>query len=419
LSGKFTEAKEKKQRAAFYKMPKLLIVAGEPSGDIHAANLIMALQKQSPGIELVGMGGPRMKEAGANILFDITGTDIVGFTEALTHLKRLKKLLQGLSELIDAEAPDGVVLIDYPGFNLRLASRAKKRGVKVIYYISPQVWAWGKGRIKKIARLVDKMIVILPFEEEFYSHEKIKVEFVGHPLLDTIGPFPSGQAPLIHSRGERHHFVTEVHRNFQEYELTGQAHNEAIAILPGSRQQEVRRHLSLMLDAASLMRKERPELQFVVLLAPSISPSVITAMSPLQGIRIIDLAQESPQKKYEVMAAAPLLLIASGTATLEGACVGTPMLIIYKVSFLTWLLSKALIRIPYIGLVNVVAGKKIAPEFLQFDARPERIAKTALDLLSDKEKMNTMRKELKEVRAKLGTPGASERAASIILEEIR
>jgi len=243
--------------------------------------------------------------------------------------------------------------------------------------------------IKEIARFVDKMIVILPFEKEFYSHEKIKVEFVGHPLLDTVEMFPSRQVG-----------------------------NGAIAILPGSRQQEVRRHLPLMLNAASLMRKERPELQFVILLAPSISPSMITAMPHLQGIRIMDLTREAPQKKYEAMAAASLLLIASGTATLEGACVGTPMLIIYKVSFLTWLMSKAFLKIPHIGLVNVIAGKEVAPEFLQFNARPERIAKTALDLLSDSEKMNAMRKELKEVRAKLGTPGASERTASIILEEI-
>ncbi|MBT9131949.1 lipid-A-disaccharide synthase [candidate division NPL-UPA2 bacterium Unc8] len=370
-------------------MLKLLIVAGEPSGDIHAASLITALRKQSPNIELVGMGGPRMREAGANILFDITGTDIVGFTEALVHIRRLKRLLQSLSELIDIEKPDGVILIDYPGFNLRLAARAKKRGVKVIYYISPQVWAWGKGRIKEIARLVDKMIVILPFEEKFYSNEKIRVEFVGHPILDIIETFSSEG-------------------------IVG----ETIAILPGSRQQEVHRHLPLMLDAASLMRKERPELQFVILLPPSISPSVITAMSNIGGIRIMDLAQEAPQKKYEAMAAAPLLLIASGTATLEGACVGAPMLIIYKVSFLTWLLSKMLLKIPYIGLVNVVAGKKVAPEFLQFNARPERIAKTALDLLTDKEKMNAMRKELKEVKTKLGTPGASERTASIILKEV-
>jgi lipid-A-disaccharide synthase len=371
-------------------MLKLLIVAGEPSGDIHAANLITAIKKKSPDTELIGMGGGRMREAGANILFDITDIDIVGFTEALSHLRKLKELLQSLSTFIDSEKPDGVILVDYPGFNLRLAARAKKKGIKVIYYISPQVWAWGKGRIKEIAKSVDKMIVILPFEKEFYSHEKVKVEFVGHPILDTIEMFPSEGAV-----------------------------NETIAILPGSRRQEVRRHLPLMLNAASLMRKERPELLFVVLLSPSISPSEIAAFALPPGVRIMDSAGTPPQKKYEVMASAPLLLVASGTATLEGACVGAPMLIIYKVSFLTWLLGKALLKIPYIGLVNVVAGKKIAPELLQFDARPERIAKTALSLLGDEEKMNVMRKELKKVRAKLGTPGASERAAAIILEEIR
>lgn len=370
-------------------MLKFLIVAGEPSGDIHAANLITALQKKFPDTELIGMGGQRMREAGAKILFDITDTDIVGFTEALSHLRKLKKLFQNLSDLIDSEKPNGVILVDYPGFNLRLAARAKKKGVKVIYYISPQVWAWGKRRIKEISKSVDKMIVILPFEKELYSHEKIRVEFVGHPILDTIEMFSSGGAV-----------------------------NETIAILPGSRQQEVHRHLPLMLDAASLMRKERPELLFVVLLAPSVSPSEIAQIPLPEGVKIMDLALTSPQKKYEVMATAPLLLVASGTATLEGACVGAPMLIIYKASFLTWLLSKALLKIPYIGLVNVVAGKKVAPELLQFDARPEKIAKTALGLLSDKEKMNVMRKELGEVRAKLGTSGASQRAAAIILEEI-
>ena len=237
---------------------KLLIVAGEPSGDIHAANLIVALQKQSPGIELIGMGGQAMREAGANILFDITDTDIVGFTEAISHLKKLKKLFQSLLSLIDREKPDGAILIDYPGFNLRLGTRAKKKGIKVIYYISPQVWAWGKRRIKEIASSVDKMIVVLPFEEEFYSHEKIKVEFVGHPILDIIETFPSEEVM-----------------------------SEKVAILPGSRQQEVKRHLPLMLDAASLMRKERPRLFFVVLLAPSIAPSEIAGIPLPEGVRII------------------------------------------------------------------------------------------------------------------------------------
>ena len=368
---------------------KLLIVAGEPSGDIHAANLIVALQKQSPGIELIGMGGQAMREAGANILFDITDTDIVGFTEAISHLKRLKKLFQSLLSLIDREKPDGAILIDYPGFNLRLGTRAKKKGIKVIYYISPQVWAWGKRRIKEIASSVDKMIVVLPFEEEFYSHEKIKVEFVGHPILDIIETFPSEEVV-----------------------------SEKVAILPGSRQQEVKRHLPLMLDAASLMRKERPRLFFVVLLAPSIAPSEIAGIPLPEGVRIINLAQVASKKKYEIMASASLLLVASGTATLEGACVGTPMLIMYKVSLLSWLLGKVLLKIPYIGLVNVVAEKKIVPELLQFDASPKKIAKTALELLGNKKKMDTMKKELKEVKAKLGTPGASKRAASIILKEM-
>ncbi len=373
-----------------------MIVAGEASGDLHGANLVKALRHLSPDLEIIGIGGVKMKEAGVKILFDIDRMAIVGFTEVISQFKKLRRIFLKTCQVIKTEELAGLVLIDYPGFNLRLAAhiRNRKMGIPVIYYISPQVWAWGKGRVKKIAELVDKMIVVFPFEKEIYQGEGLPVEFVGHPLLDVIGE--GGVA------GEK-----------TASDLNVSSDSPIVGLLPGSRRQEVSRLLPIMLKAAKLMKKEITTLRFILPRASTISSAEIKNLLP-PDLEVKVVAGST----YKVMALANLLLVASGTATLEAACVGTPMIIIYKVSLLNWLLAKSLIKVPHLGLANVVAGRKVVPEFLQFEAEPRRIASAALSLLGDRNKQELMRKDLKTVRDKLGRPGASRRAARLVLEMI-
>lgn len=370
-----------------------MVIAGEASGDLHGANLVKALKSLSPNLEIVGMGGRKMAKARVNILIDISQISIVGFGEVLRHFKRLSGTFHKICRVVEEERPDALILIDYPGFNLRLAERVKEKGIPIIYYISPQVWAWGRSRVKKIAKLVNKMIVILPFERDIYQDEGPPVEFVGHPLLDVIGPI--GKKEEIASR------------------LNIPLGRPVVGLLPGSRRQEIRRLLPTMLKVAKLMRARRPELEFVIPCASTISPEEIKdLLNPDLAVKLVH------DKTYEVMNLADLLLIASGTATLEAACLETPMVVIYKLSFLSWLLAKLLIRVPDIGLVNVVAGRRIVPEFLQFGARPGRIASASLDLLENESKRESMEKDLRAVKVKLGQPGASERAARLVLETI-
>ena len=370
-----------------------MLVAGEASGDLHGANLVKALRHLSPDLEILGIGGAKMKEAGVKVLFDINQMAIVGFAEVLSQFKRLRGVFLKTCQIISAQKLDALVLIDYPGFNLRLAAHLRKRKMElpIIYYISPQVWAWGGGRVKRIAKLVDRMLVVFPFEREIYRAKGLPVEFVGHPLLDIIGE-------------------EETKREEIAADLDISLSKPLVGLLPGSRRQEVMRLLPLMLKAAKLMKKEK-DLQFILPRASTISSKEIhSLLTPDSEVRVVT------ERTYRVMASADLLLVASGTATLEAACLGTPMLIVYKVSFLSWLVTKPLIKIPHLGLVNVVAGRKVVPEFLQFQAQPGRIAAAALSLLEDKNRRELMKEDLKAIRAKLGQPGASQRAARLVLE---
>ena len=371
---------------------KIMLVAGEASGDLHGANLVKALRQLSPDLEISAIGGEKMQAAGAKILFDIDRMAIVGFAEVLSQFRRLRQIFLKTGRIISTRKFDALILIDYPGFNLRLAAYLRKKKIEfpIIYYISPQVWAWGRGRVKRIAELVDKMLVVFPFETEIYRARGLPVEFVGHPLLDVIGEGEAGGKLAA--------------------DLDISPSKPLIGLLPGSRRQEVMRLLPLMLKAAKLMKKER-DLRFILPRASTISSQEIDSfLSPDLEVKVVT------GKTYPVMASADLLLVASGTATLEAACLGTPMLIVYKVSFLSWLVTKPLIKIPHLGLVNVVAGRKVVPEFLQFAAQPGRIAAAALSLLEDKDRRELMKEDLKAVRAKLGRPGASQRAARQVLE---
>ena len=403
-------------------MPKkIMIIAGEASGDFHSSSLIHALKKINPGIEISGMGGQRMREAGARLLFDTSELSIIGFTGVLANLRKIKKVFNGLLEAIDERPPDAIVLVDYPGFNLKLAREIKKRKIPVIYYISPQVWAWWKGRIKTIGRFVDKMIVVFKFEEALYRDSGVDASFVGHPLLDIAHPAVS-----------REDFLNKSGLSPQR---------QTIGLVPGSRKMEVERILPILLESARLIKEKSPDTQFALLKAPGLPGELFTnaiarsnSSLSLRGaqrrsnplLRLLrpfgarnDGDVSLPltlceNQTYDFLNACDFALVASGTATLETAIMQKPMLLVYKVSFLNWLIARALIKLPFIGLVNVVAGKKIVPEFVQYKAKPRLIAEKALEILGSRERLREVKADLEKVRQGLGAPGASRRAAEIV-----
>lgn len=373
---------------------KIIIVAGESSGDFHGASLIKALRKLDPAIEISGVGGARMASAGARIDFDIKELSIIGFTDVIKNILKIKKLFSELLLNIDTERPDLVVLIDYPGFNLKLASALKKRNIPVIYYISPQIWAWWKSRIKTIKNVVDKMIVVFKFEETLYEDHGVDVSFVGHPLLDKT-----------HLGLNREDIINKLKLNDQ---------NPIIGLAPGSRKMEIERILPILLKSVKKIKQKLPKAQFTLLKSTALEDGLYAAkinQSKLAGII-------SQNQTYEFLEVCDFVLVASGTATLETAIMEKPMIIVYKVSFLNWLIARMLIKVPFIGLVNVVAGERIVPEFIQYQAKPDLIAGKALELLSDKQALLNTKIELKKVKDTLGTSGASKRAAGIILDLI-
>ncbi len=359
-------------------MTTILIVAGETSGDIHGANLAAALKAQRPGVKLVGAGGTRMRQAGVEIVVDPVKHATVGFLEAFRNMHHYARLYRLLISALRTHKPDTVVLIDFPDFNLRYAERVKDEGIPVVYYISPQVWAWRAGRIKTIARLVRKMIVTFDFEEKLYRKHGVDVAYVGHPLLDDVQDIDTGA------------FRREL----------GVEKGPLIGLLPGSRSKQFNGLFPVMKKAAALIRKEIPDASFVAALTPSIDPR------KTEGAGFPLVWSRTP----EVLASSDLLIVASGTATLEAAIYGTPMIVTYKMNTLSALTGGLLVRLKHYALVNIVADRRIAPELYQFKATPERISKEAISILRDG-RLGEMRKQLADVKRKLGSPGASKRAA--------
>lgn len=375
------------------KNKSIMIIAGEPSGDLHGGNLSRQLKVLNPDVRLFGMGGERMEEAGVELVQEIARTGVVGFWEVFKDIGRYRRIFYDLVEVMKKRRPDAVVLIDYPGFNIRFARRAHLLGSKVIYYISPQVWAWGRRRIKKLKRFVDKMVVIFEFEKEVYRTSGLDVEFVGHPLIDTL-------EPEARRGGER-----------LRLELRGEP---VIGLLPGSRRSEVERLLPLLLKTAEIIQRRLNRAVFALALAsPSLRP-LAEKCRQASKVRVRLLEGQT----RALLAASDLVIVASGTATLEAAVFGTPMIIVYKLNFFSWLLTRALIKIPYIGLANVVYGEKIVPEYIQFRAWPARIARRAVDILNQSPVKERMIEQLSVVRERLGTPGASRRAALAVLSTI-
>jgi len=372
------------------KSKKVMIVTGEASGDLHGAHLMEAVHRINPGIQFSGMGGEALKKAGMNLLYPNQSLSVVGITEVLLKLKAIRKTLHGLKQFLEREQPDLLILIDFPDFNLRLAKFAHRRRIPVLYYISPQVWAWRPGRVKLIARWVKKMVVFFPFEVPIYKAAGVDVECVGHPLLDVVKPSRSKEETAK--------------------QLGLDPAKPIVGLLPGSRSQELERLLPVLLDTARLLHQENPDLQFVIPLAPGLTKESVARWMNNAWVRVT-LAEG---QTYDVMNLSDLLIMASGTATLEAALLGKPMVIIYKVSPLSYWVGRALVRVKHIGLVNLVAGKGIAPELIQKDASPEKIAQEALRILNDPNVLQGMTEAMIQVRQNLGEPGAVERAACIV-----
>lgn len=368
---------------------KIMIVAGETSGDLHGSNLVRNMKKIDPGLKFIGMGGHRMKDAGVENLFNIDDLDIVGVSEVFRGIFKIKKRFNELCKIMDKDSPKLVILIDYPGFNLRLAKQAKKRNIKVAYYISPQMWAWGKGRIKTVKAYVDKMIVILPFEEDFYKGYDVPAEFVGHPLLD-----------IVKTSGTREEILTSL-------DITGKP---VVGLLPGSRKQEIRRILPALVQAAKMIRNSLSDVEFVLLCAENIEENDIERVLHNLNISIKIIKNRT----YDGMSCCDLLIGASGTVTLEAALLNVPMIVVYKASPFTSFLFKTFLRVPHIGLVNIMAGERIVPELLQEEANPENISRCTLDILNSNGKMSDIKNRLSGITEQLGSPGASKRAAESI-----
>ena len=368
---------------------KILLVAGEASADLHASHVVRELKRLDPAVHVYGIGGEELRRAGMEILFDARDLSVVGIVEVVSRLPQISKAFNTLKRQLAEEPPDLLILLDYPDFNLRLAAVAKKRRVPVLYYISPQIWAWRQGRAKKIARMVDCMAVVFPFEVPLYEKEGVPVQFVGHPLLDRA-------IPALDSAGSREVFGM-------------QPGWPVIGLLPGSRSAEIERLLPVMLDAAQRIRQEFPAAQFIIPVAPGIEKEKIANLVARHNIPVTVVGNQL----HRALQVCSLALVASGTATLETALMQKPMIILYKVSFLTYLIGRLMIRVPCIGLANIVAGKKVVPELIQGQATPKQISREALALLKDTKRREEMERELGYIRQRLGTPGASQRVARI------
>jgi lipid-A-disaccharide synthase len=371
-------------------MPTIMIVAGEPSGDLHASRLATKLKELSPDVVLFGMGGDGMAKAGVELIYHIRDSAVMGIGEVFTSLPAFLKKRSHLKRIIRERNPNAVLLVDFAEFNMELARFAHQRGIPVIYYIPPKAWAWRGGRAKKIAKTTTVVASIFPFEAAFYQRAGANVKFVGHPLLDFA----------------RTDLSCEGARRW----LGLRADAPVMGLMPGSRRREVERLLPVMLEVGHQIRQTLPDCQFILPLAPGIPPASLPEMP---FVKIVTGCV------YEAMRASDVMLIASGTATLEAACLGTPMIVVYKMSLLTWWVAKALVKLEHSALPNIIAGREIVPELLQGDVQAERITPIALELLRDAKKREAQQAELRKVYEQLGSPGAVERTAELVLSTLK
>jgi lipid-A-disaccharide synthase len=355
----------------------LMFIAGEASGDAHAAKLIEALRSQAPDITIFGAGGAKMQAAGMELLLDLTEHAVVGLVEVLKNYGNFRQIFWDLVEEAEKRKPDAVVLVDFPGFNLRFAKEMKELGIKIIYYISPQLWAWHASRAKQIERDVDLMLCIFPFEKDWYAEHapKLRVEFVGHPFAEKVKAEAGG-----------------IERE-----------KKLVLLLPGSREREVAKIFPIM---AGIVDRMPNDLEFI---AAAVNEQSAAMMMSHPRIKV-ELGTA-----HELMQHATLAITASGTATMECAFYGCPMIVVYKVNWLTYLIGRMVVQVNWLGMPNVIAGREIVPEFIQHNANPDRVAAVARELLKDDAKREAMQRELATVVGSLGGTGASERAAKLIL----
>jgi lipid-A-disaccharide synthase len=371
----------------------IMLSAGEASGDLHGGTLCRALRELEPGIRLIGMGGGHMAAAGMEVLADPTRQAAVGTSEALGRIPALYRTYRALVDRLRVERPRALVLIDFPEFNLRLARHACLAGVPVVYFIPPQLWAWRRGRVRQVARRVSRVLAVLPFELPLYEQARVPVEFVGHPLLDVL--------PMDLTRDEAHR------------QIGADPAHSLIGLLPGSRREEVERLLPPMLEAARRLAAADGRRRFVLGLAPTVAPEQVEAhLRHATGGPAVEVVRG---RTYELMAAADVLLVASGTATLEAALLGTAMVVCYRASRTTEIMARLLARVRWIGLPNLVSGRAVVPELVQGQVTGARLAAEASGLLEDSVAATAQRAAFKELRARLGEPGVGRRAARAVL----
>jgi lipid-A-disaccharide synthase len=365
---------------------KILIVAGEASGDLYGALLVEAIKKLDPQAEFFGIGGQKMRGSGVDILFPIDELSIIGIPEVISKLGVIRKAFSAIDRRISREDVGLAILVNYPGFNLKLSKILKEKKIPVAFYSSPQVWAWAKWRVNIIKRYVDKMIVFFKFEKEFYKKCGVEAEFVGHPLVDIVKP--EGCRIALNGAGPK-----------------------TIALIPGSRKSEIRYILATMLKAAEIIHKADNSIRFIVTKHPSLAPELYLERMRGSGlpITLVD------GKTYDCIEKCDMAIVMSGSVTLEVAILNKPMVITNKISLINGLIYLLLVRLANVGLVNIVAGRRVMPELLQYDATPKRIAGEALDIINNRERYDRLKEELKEVNRLIGVSGASDRAARSLL----
>ncbi len=371
---------------------KIMIIAGEASGDARAAGLVRAVKRQRPDIRFFGIGGDQLRAEGVDTLVDSRVMAVVGLFEVLAHFRTIYGALQLMRRKLREQRPDLLILVDYPDFNLRLAKTAKELGIKVLYYISPQIWAWRQERVHRIRELVDHMAVVFPFEEPFYRSADVPVTFVGHPLVEEVGS-------SFDRDGACREFGLDPAR-------------KVLGLFPGSRRSELKNLLPVLLDATAQLHAEHPDLQFILPRASTLSEADLAPYFTGRDLPITIV----PGRAYDVMAACDAIVSAAGTATLEIALMRTPLAVIYKIAPLSYRIMSRMIKVDHIALCNIVAGERIAPELMQHDATAANIAAEAESLVFDETRNAQMRERLKLVREKLGAAGGSDNVARVVLD---
>jgi lipid-A-disaccharide synthase len=366
----------------------VLVSCGEPSGDLYAGDLVHHLRQQAGTLEVFGLGGDRLEAAGARLVAHVRDLAVVGLLEVLRHLRRLRRVFRAVLDEVDRERPALAVLVDYADFNLRLARELKRRGVPVVYYVSPQVWAWRRGRVRAIRDSVVHMIVIFPFEEPLYREAGVPVTFVGHPLVDLAQP-AADRAAFLAAQG---------------LDPT----RPVLAVLPGSRREEVAHNLPPIAGALRLALARHAGLQLALAVAPSLDPHVLDG--PLAGLSVTRVAGRT----HALLSASAVGIVASGTATVEAALMDLPMVVVYRLSRLTYLLGRPFVRVPHYAMANLIAGREVVKELIQGEFRPDAVAREVSGLLEDPSRREAVRAGLAEVRTRLGPRGASARAAAVV-----